>query len=150
MGEEVKCREQVTLHSVDNHHGPQWCHQRRFWPQSCAAQHWSCLEASPPAPDALHIRGPGQLGKGGSFEKSLQHSGWMTNPLKATAPRASAEQKNLHKARISLIIQPSGAIGNDRCETRRASTGGLLNTVQLTSTAAALRGEEHWRFLSNA
>lgn len=28
-------------------------------------------EASPPAPDTLHLRGPGELGKGGSFEEPL-------------------------------------------------------------------------------
>lgn len=71
----------------------------------------------------------------------------MTNPLQAAAPRASAEQESLQKARTSLIIRPSGALGTDRCETRRASARGLLNTVQLTLTAAALGEEEHWRCL---
>lgn len=150
MEEEAKCREQVMLHSTCNHHGPWWCHQTHFWPQRCAAQLWSCLEATRLAADALHIREPGELSRGGSFEECLQCSGWMTNPFKATAPSASTEQKSLHKARISLTIQPSGTIGNDRCETRAASTGGLPNTVQLTLTAAALKGEKHWRFLSNA
>lgn len=70
----------------------------------------------------------------------------MTNPLQATAPRARAEQ-SLQKARTSLIIRPSGATGTDRCETRRASAGGLLSTVQLTPTAAALGEDERWRFL---
>jgi len=66
----------------------------------------------------------------------------MTNPLKATAPRAaSAEQEASQKAIIRVIIQPSGAGGNTRWETRRASTGGHQNIVQLPLTA------EGWRFL---
>lgn len=78
-------------------------------------------------------------------EEHRQRSG-QTNPLKATAP--GAEQSS-HRARIinSSTIQPSGAIGNDRCETKRTSTGGLLSTLSSCQTlrpwGRALEGSDN-------